>query len=90
MMLTAGESPLWVAQQMGHSDTSMIFRNYARWIETENAKSGEKALAMFSEHKDTGSIPPQLSEVASLLATVKKIILSLSWQLHGSLLQHPL
>lgn len=48
MMLTAGESPIWLAQQMGHSDTAMIFRNYGRWIESEQANSGSKAVAMFS------------------------------------------
>jgi integrase len=48
MMLTAGESPIWLAQQMGHSDTSMIFRNYGRWIKTENDAAGDKAVAMFS------------------------------------------
>ncbi len=48
MMLTAEESPVWVAGQMGHSDTNMIFRNYGRWIPTKDAKSGEKAVAMFS------------------------------------------
>ena len=47
-MLTAEESPVWVAEQMGHSDTNMIFRNYGRWIETKDANSGEKAVAMFS------------------------------------------
>jgi integrase len=49
MMLTAGESPIWLAQQMGHSDTAMIFRNYGRWIETTNADSGSKAVAMFAQ-----------------------------------------
>jgi integrase len=48
MMLSAGESPIWVAQQMGHSDTAMIFRNYGRWIEAKDADSGQKAVAMFS------------------------------------------
>jgi len=48
MMLSAGESPIWVAQQMGHSDTTMIFRNYGRWIEAKDADSGQKAVAMFS------------------------------------------
>lgn len=52
MMLTAGESPIWLAQQMGHSDTAMIFRNYGRWIETTNADSGQKAVAMFAEVKE--------------------------------------
>lgn len=53
MMLTAGESPIWLSQQMGHSDTAMIFRNYGRWIETANADSGQKAVEMFAEKKDT-------------------------------------
>lgn len=48
MMLSAGESPIWLAQQMGHSDTAMIFRHYGRWIETADADSGQKAVAMFS------------------------------------------
>jgi len=53
MMLSAGESPIWLAQQMGHSDTAMIFRNYGRWIESANANSGNKAVAMFAAIKDT-------------------------------------
>lgn len=48
MMLSAGEKPMWVAAQMGHADTSMIFRNYGRWIEHEDADSGGKAVAMFA------------------------------------------
>lgn len=60
MMLSAGESPIWLAQQMGHSDTAMIFRNYGRWIEAKDADSGQKAVAMFSAATDkntkTGTI----------------------------------
>lgn len=59
MMLTSGESPIWVAGQMGHSDTAMIFRNYGRWIVTENETSGDKAVAMFygkSENKLDGTL----------------------------------
>ena len=52
MMLSAGESPIWVAQQMGHSDVTMIFRNYGRWIEAKDADSGQKAVAMFSAAND--------------------------------------
>jgi len=33
---------------MGHSDVTMIFRNYGRWIEAKDADSGQKAVAMFS------------------------------------------
>lgn len=47
MMLTAGESPIWVASQMGHADTAMIFRNYGRWIPDALPEAGGKAAAMF-------------------------------------------
>lgn len=37
-LLSAGENPMWVAQQMGHADWGMIRRRYGRWIpETDNA-----------------------------------------------------
>jgi len=32
MMLSRGENPLWVAQQMGHKDWGMIRKVYGRWI----------------------------------------------------------
>ena len=47
MMLTAGESPVWLASQMGHCDLSMIGRIYARWIDGALPDAGSKAVAMF-------------------------------------------
>lgn len=32
MMLSNGKNPMWVAQQMGHSDWGMIRKVYGRWI----------------------------------------------------------
>lgn len=32
MMLSKGKNPMWVAQQMGHSDWGMIRKVYGRWI----------------------------------------------------------
>lgn len=49
MMLTAGESPIWLAQQMGHSDTAMIFRVYGRWIPEATPNAGGKAVEMFGK-----------------------------------------
>lgn len=48
MMLTAGESPVWLAQQMGHSDFTMIARIYGRWITDAAPEAGSKAVEMFS------------------------------------------
>ena len=49
MMLTAGESPIWLASQMGHADTTMIFRNYGRWIPDAVPEAGNKAVEMFAK-----------------------------------------
>jgi integrase len=48
MMLTAGESPMWVAQQMGHKDWTMIARVYGKWIKDAQPEAGNKAVLMFS------------------------------------------
>jgi integrase len=47
MMLSAGENPMWVAQQMGHSDWAMIRRVYGRWLPNGNDISGGSAVAKF-------------------------------------------
>lgn len=47
MMLTAGESPIWVAAQMGHSDISMISRIYGRWIKDSAPDAGARAVELF-------------------------------------------
>jgi len=49
MMLTAGESPLWLAQQMGHSVLTMITRIYGRWITDAAPKAGDLAVSMFGK-----------------------------------------
>lgn len=53
MMLTAGESPMWVAQQMGHRDWTMIARVYGKWIKDAQPEAGNKAVAMFGRRKAT-------------------------------------
>ena len=32
LWLASGESPEWIARQMGHSNTSMLFRVYSRYV----------------------------------------------------------
>jgi integrase len=52
MMLSAGEHPMWVAQQMGHRDWGMIRTIYGRWMPSEDSESGVKAEAAFAQAKD--------------------------------------
>jgi integrase len=35
-LLSTGENPMYVAKQMGHTDTTMVTRTYGRWIEQED------------------------------------------------------
>ncbi|MBI3096392.1 MAG: DUF3596 domain-containing protein [Rhodocyclales bacterium] len=56
MMLSAGEHPMWVAQQMGHSDWAMIRKTYGRWMPDTELDSGGKAVSTFWT-SDAGSIP---------------------------------
>ncbi|MBO0369254.1 site-specific integrase [Pseudomonas putida] len=48
MMLSAGEHPMWVAKQMGHSDWTMIARVYGRWMPSADQEAGSKAERAWS------------------------------------------
>jgi len=48
MMLSAGEHPMWVARQMGHADTTMIMRNYGRWMPSADPNAGGRAVEKFA------------------------------------------
>ncbi len=58
MMLTAGENPMWVAYQMGHSDWGMIRKVYGRWIPDNDASGGNKLMAAWSQrrHEENASV----------------------------------
>lgn len=38
---------MWVAQQMGHSDWTMIARVYGRWMPSADIGAGGKAVAIW-------------------------------------------
>jgi integrase len=48
MMLMAGENPMWVAKQMGHTDWSLTAKRYARWIPSDMPDAGSKAVERWS------------------------------------------
>lgn len=49
MMLSAGEHPMWVAQQMGHKDWTMIARIYGRWMPSADQQAGSRAVEVFGQ-----------------------------------------
>ncbi|WP_372700478.1 hypothetical protein [Castellaniella sp.] len=48
MMLSAGEHPMWVARQMGHSNWAMIIRVYGKWMPSADDQAGSRAEEKFS------------------------------------------
>lgn len=53
-LLSAGEPPMWVANQMGHKDWAMIRRVYGRWIPEVDSTAGSKIMSIWSQdgHKE--------------------------------------
>lgn len=49
MMLTAGESIAWLAEQMGHADWASLRKTYAKFIKDSIPDAGDKAVLMFSK-----------------------------------------
>lgn len=56
MMLSSGEHPMWVAQQMGHKDWSMIIRRYGRWMPDADSGAGSKAEEIYGKKKDAAKV----------------------------------
>jgi integrase len=48
LWLAAGELPEWIAYQMGHSTTEMLFRVYSRYVPNLTRKDGSAAEKLFS------------------------------------------
>ena len=51
LWLAAGESPEWIASQMGHSTTKMLFNTYSRYVPNMTRQDGSafEALVMHSQ-----------------------------------------
>lgn len=48
LWLGAGENPAWIAKQMGHSTTEMLFRVYARYVPNLTRKDGSAMEKLIS------------------------------------------
>lgn len=59
MMLSAGEPPMWVAKQMGHSSWVITARIYARWMPSADVDAGGKAVEKFGS-ADAVQKPPKV------------------------------
>lgn len=62
MMLSASESEMWVAQQMGHEDWTMIGRVYGKWIPDARPDAGSRAVTLFGPKLESEETPAPASE----------------------------
>jgi integrase len=40
LWLAAGESPEWIARQLGHTSTEMLFKRYSRFVPNATRQDG--------------------------------------------------
>ncbi|MEO1240916.1 MAG: tyrosine-type recombinase/integrase [Pseudomonadota bacterium] len=50
LWLAAGENPEWIARQMGHTSTQMLFRVYSRYIPNLTRKDGSALERLIASH----------------------------------------
>ncbi len=71
LWLASGENPEWIARQLGHVDTQMLFKVYSRFVPNLTRRDGSAFMERFQERVDlttarpvgeegsTGTDPPQ-------------------------------
>ena len=55
MMLSAGEPPMWVANQMGHADWGMIRKTYGKFMPDAIPDAGDRAVKIYGENAGTNA-----------------------------------
>lgn len=68
MWLAAGESPEWIAAQMGHTTTRMLFTVYSRYVPNMTRQDGSAFERLLVQTGISGKISPAGDELNSLEA----------------------
>lgn len=55
LWLAAGESPEWIARQMGHADTKMLFSTYSRYVPNLTRRDGSAFERILVSHFESKS-----------------------------------
>lgn len=54
LWLAAGENPEWIAKQLGHANTQMLFRVYSRFVPNLTRRDGASFEALITKHLSGG------------------------------------
>jgi hypothetical protein len=52
LWLASGENPEWIARQLGHANTAMLFQRYSRFIPNLTRQDGSAFLRLLEAHVD--------------------------------------
>lgn len=63
LWLAAGEAPEWIARQLGHTSTEMLFRVYSRYVPNLTRQDGSAMERLLASRLSTGSLMEQLPAV---------------------------
>ena len=79
LWLAAGEAPEWIAMQMGHSSTEMLFRVYSRFVPNLTRRDGsavDKLLTNAFGGNKSGSDPPAPQSQPPPIAEARQLALA--------------
>jgi integrase len=62
LWLASGENPEWIARQMGHSSTEMLFRVYSRYVPNLTRRDGSAMERLLSSTLTVSQPPLEVSE----------------------------
>jgi integrase len=66
--LAAGETPEWIARQLGHASTEMLFRVYSRYVPNLTRQDGsamDRLLAMSFANVNAANAPSPAATTAA-------------------------
>lgn len=58
LWLAAGEAPEWIARQLGHASTQMLFRVYSRYVPNLTRQDGSAMERLLASRLATGNLVP--------------------------------
>ncbi len=69
LWLAAGEAPEWIARQLGHASTEMLFRVYSRYVPNLTRRDGSAMERLLKQHISlapvTGNVTPVILALES-------------------------
>jgi len=72
LWLASGESPQWIAAQLGHTTTEMLFRVYARYVPNLTRRDGSAFERLITGVMGSGERQLHLPEAANEAAVAQK------------------